>query len=274
MIPPGSRSLARPLKAKAAPGVWQKATFRRPGSPAASSASVPARAPVPEASQDLAQGPDAGPSRYVCAAELSQSSLLLPGSQFLTSLSEPTARIPRLPVPTDAQWHGPQDAAGCSTHRPVQPESVGESASPRLAFPRRYWSSHMPINWSTYQLLSWFLGRRLYFWLTQCQGKKGLGPITWWVRLRTARNRHFSILKISPGLPWCLRQSRIRLRCGRPGFDPWVGEIPWRRAWQPTPVFLPEESPWTEEPGELQPMGSQRVGHNWAHRISPSGWFG
>ena len=24
------------------------------------------------------------------------------------------------------------------------------------------------------------------------------------------------------------------------GFDPWVGKIPWRRAWQPTPVFLPE----------------------------------
>ena len=24
-------------------------------------------------------------------------------------------------------------------------------------------------------------------------------------------------------------------------FDPWVG-IPWRRAWQPTPVFLPGES--------------------------------
>ena len=24
-----------------------------------------------------------------------------------------------------------------------------------------------------------------------------------------------------------------------PGVDPWVGKIPWRRAWQPTPVFLP-----------------------------------
>ena len=24
--------------------------------------------------------------------------------------------------------------------------------------------------------------------------------------------------------------------------DPWVGKIPWRRAWQPTPVFLPGES--------------------------------
>ena len=25
-----------------------------------------------------------------------------------------------------------------------------------------------------------------------------------------------------------------------PGFDPWDGKIPWRKAWQPTPVFLPE----------------------------------
>ena len=25
-------------------------------------------------------------------------------------------------------------------------------------------------------------------------------------------------------------------------FDPWVGKIPWRRAWQPTPVFLPGET--------------------------------
>ena len=29
------------------------------------------------------------------------------------------------------------------------------------------------------------------------------------------------------------------------------GKIPWRRAWQPTPGFLPGESPWTEEPGGL-----------------------
>ena len=31
----------------------------------------------------------------------------------------------------------------------------------------------------------------------------------------------------------------------------WVGKIPWTRAWQPTPVFLPGESPWIEEPGGL-----------------------
>ena len=31
----------------------------------------------------------------------------------------------------------------------------------------------------------------------------------------------------------------VCLQCKRLGFDPWVGNIPWRRKWQPTPVFLP-----------------------------------
>ena len=30
--------------------------------------------------------------------------------------------------------------------------------------------------------------------------------------------------------------------CRRHGFNSWVRKIPWRRAWQPTPVFLPGES--------------------------------
>ena len=28
-------------------------------------------------------------------------------------------------------------------------------------------------------------------------------------------------------------------QCRKRGFDPWVRKIPWRRKWQPTPVFLP-----------------------------------
>ena len=39
-------------------------------------------------------------------------------------------------------------------------------------------------------------------------------------------------------------------------WDTWVGKIPRRRAWRPTPVFLPEEFSWTEEPGGLQSVGS------------------
>ena len=43
-------------------------------------------------------------------------------------------------------------------------------------------------------------------------------------------------------------------------------KILWRRAWQPTPVFLPGESPWTEEPGGLLSTGSQRGGHDSASK--------
>ena len=43
---------------------------------------------------------------------------------------------------------------------------------------------------------------------------------------------------------------------------PWVGKIPWGSEWQPIPVFLPGESPWTEVPGGLQSVGSQRVRHD------------
>ena len=53
----------------------------------------------------------------------------------------------------------------------------------------------------------------------------------------------------------CRRQQRR-------GFDTSVGKIPWRKAWQPTAVFWPKESPWTEEPGGLQSIGFQRVGHD------------
>ena len=74
---------------------------------------------------------------------------------------------------------------------------------------------------------------------------------------------HSSIL----GLPWWLSWSRICLQCGRPRFSSWVGKIPWRRAWQSTLVFLPGESPWTEEPGGLQLWG-HKVRHNWVTKHS------
>ena len=37
----------------------------------------------------------------------------------------------------------------------------------------------------------------------------------------------------------CVEESACQCRRHKsPGFDPWVGKIPWRRAWQLTPVFL------------------------------------
>ena len=46
------------------------------------------------------------------------------------------------------------------------------------------------------------------------------------------------------------------------GLIPGLGRFPWQRTWQPTPLFLAGEPPGTEEPGGLQSMGLQRVGHD------------
>ena len=45
-------------------------------------------------------------------------------------------------------------------------------------------------------------------------------------------------------------------RCNRCGFDPWEGKIPWRREWQPIPVFLPGEFY-----GQRSPVGCSPWGH-------------
>ena len=66
------------------------------------------------------------------------------------------------------------------------------------------------------------------------------------------------------GLPRWSSDKESTYQCRRCGFHPWVGKIPWRRKWQPTPVFLPGKIPRTEETGGLQSIGSQRVGQDWA----------
>ena len=40
--------------------------------------------------------------------------------------------------------------------------------------------------------------------------------------------------------PWQLRQQRIRLQCGRPGFDPWVGGSPGGKHGNPLHYSCPE----------------------------------
>ena len=49
---------------------------------------------------------------------------------------------------------------------------------------------------------------------------------------------------------------------GASGSIPGLGRFPWGRNWQLAPVFLPGITLWTEEPGKVQSMGSQRGRHN------------
>ena len=55
------------------------------------------------------------------------------------------------------------------------------------------------------------------------------------------RSAYQSVLFI-PGFPGSPSGKETPCQCGRPEVNPWVGKIPWRRAWKPTPVFLPGES--------------------------------
>ena len=63
----------------------------------------------------------------------------------------------------------------------------------------------------------------------------------------------------------------------RHGFNPWVRKIPLEEGMATHSSILVWEIPWTEEPGRLQSIVSQRVGHDWsnlpcmhAHRLH---WF-
>ena len=51
----------------------------------------------------------------------------------------------------------------------------------------------------------------------------------------------FKVFILIYGLPWWLCVKESTCQCRRPGFNPCVGKVPWRRDWQPTPVFLPGE---------------------------------
>ena len=57
---------------------------------------------------------------------------------------------------------------------------------------------------------------------------------TWWESLGHSINLS--------GLPRWLSGKESACQRGRYAFDPWVENYPWRRKWQPTPVFLPGES--------------------------------
>ena len=71
---------------------------------------------------------------------------------------------------------------------------------------------------------------------------------------RLSTTQHSSIF-LPGGLPRWLSGRKPACQCKRCGFEPWVGKIPWRRKWQPTPVFLPEKS-----------HGQRKLAGSWGHK--------
>ena len=56
-----------------------------------------------------------------------------------------------------------------------------------------------------------------------------------WAQLRRERIHYIT----RDGLPSWLSGKESACQCRRRGFDSWVRKIPWKRKWQPTPIFLP-----------------------------------
>ena len=73
----------------------------------------------------------------------------------------------------------------------------------------------------------------------------------------------FTYIRGFPGASVVKNLPAIPETCRRRRFDAWVAKIPWRRKWQPTPVFLSRESHGQRSLGDYGPWGL-RVRHNWA----------
>ena len=87
--------------------------------------------------------------------------------------------------------------------------------------------------------------------------------------LLTSSLLYFSYTKLfvivwAIGLPWWLSGKESACQCRRRRFDPWVGKIPWRRKWQPTPVFFLENSmDWEAWQATVHGVAESRLSLEW-----------
>ena len=83
----------------------------------------------------------------------------------------------------------------------------------------------------------------------------------YWEEIGTLSFNYFQVVCFE-GLPGWLSGEESTCQYRRHGYDLWVRKIPWRRKWHHSSILVWKIS-WTEEPGRLQFIGSQRVGHYW-----------
>ena len=119
------------------------------------------------------------------------------------------------------------------------------------------------LFWSYYA--PWFNGKLQQS--SESRTANGLDPSgmqEWWFESAHQAKSHDRLrcLRASWVAQPLVRRLCLQWRsCRRRGFDPWVGRMPWRDAWLPTPGWLPGES--HGQRNLLQPRGSRRVGHDW-----------
>ena len=167
-------------------------------------------------------------------------------------------------------WKWKVKVKSLSRVRPsATPRTAAYQAPPSMGFSRQeYWSgvplpsppSCLPIILSIYQLLwavfSWRSGLTLSRARISRSGhpKSDLGMRILVLTLERTLNT-FQVALV-------VKNSLATAGDMRWGFDPWVGKIPWRKAWQPAPVFLPGKPHGLRSPVGYSPWGL-RVRPDW-----------
>ena len=83
-----------------------------------------------------------------------------------------------------------------------------------------------------------------------------------WEFVEMGANPISSVVFSQVGLPRWLSGKESACQCKRLRFDPWVRKMPWRRKWQPTPVFLAGKSHGQRTLVAYSPPGRKRAGHD------------
>ena len=101
------------------------------------------------------------------------------------------------------------------------------------------WFSNIKLTFHSNPTWSWFAMFYIYCWVCFAKFVRESGLFSCIVCFYYQSNAGLMGFprQCSVKEPSC--QCRGHKRCG---FDPWVGKVPWRRKWQPSPVFLPGKS--------------------------------
>ena len=150
-----------------------------------------------------------------------------------------------LTVSNSLRVHGWRSLRGFSVHELFQARVLDWVT---ISFSRGY---SQPRNQTR---VSRIVGRRFTIWATREVQNTGVGCLSLLQGIiSTQANSSPTELSRKPSSPGGSDSISVCLHCGRPGFNPWVGKIPWRRKCQPTPVLLPGKFHGSQAPNFSEP---------------------
>ena len=101
-------------------------------------------------------------------------------------------------------------------------------------YTRNHWTSHFKDNYIKYKV---YLNKSVWHFYIS----KSISLQAFFKKFETTSKPSGCGSGYAYPYFFCFPISGLRLVKNLPRFDPWVGKIPWRREWQPTPVLLPGE---------------------------------